>query len=203
MIGYLKGKLILQKPEYIILDVNGVGYKVEIILGELSTDKKTEIELWIHTVVREDDIRLFGFQNNKELELFELLLTVSGVGPKSAQGMLNYGFDNVVSGIITGELKSAKVSGIGKKTLEKIVIEIQDKIEKKLTIQAEEYTKARSKRITQGNNFSTQKGSDLIEALTVLGYNRNEAERIIANTADDLTGDLSKDIKIVLRGKRY
>jgi Holliday junction DNA helicase RuvA len=203
MIGYLKGKLILQKPEYIILDVNGVGYKVEIILGELSTDKQTEIELWIHTVVREDDIRLFGFQNNKELELFELLLTVSGVGPKSAQGMLNYGFDNVVSGIITGELKSAKVSGIGKKTLEKIVIEIQDKIEKKLTIQAEEYTRARSKRIIQGNNFSTQKGSDLIEALTVLGYNRNEAERIIANTADDLTGDLSKDIKIVLQGKRY
>ena len=123
MIGYLTGKIISRKPTRILLDVNGVGYTVNISINtfEKISDKEA-ISLFIHTSVKEDSITLFGFFTEPEKQMFELLISVTGIGPKLAQSIL--------SGIQTDDLKDAiqrgdvsriiAVPGIGRKTGERL-----------------------------------------------------------------------------------
>ncbi|HSL89908.1 MAG TPA: Holliday junction branch migration protein RuvA [Ignavibacteriaceae bacterium] len=168
MIGHLKGKIISSKPTQIILEVNGVGYKVGISINtfEKIVDK-AEVSLFIHTHVKEDSISLFGFFTESEKEMFELLISISGIGPKIALGLL--------SGISVESLKEAieegnvsriiAVPGIGRKTAERLVLELRSKVD---DISTGEFTKT----------LPSIK-SEAMSALTTLGYNAKVAEKSV------------------------
>lgn len=168
MIGYLKGKIISSKPTQIILDVNGVGYKIGISINtfEKIVDQE-QVSLFVHTHVKEDSISLYGFFSESEKEMFELLISISGIGPKIALGLL--------SGISVDDLKEAieegnvsriiAVPGIGRKTAERLVLELRSKVE---DLSISELTK------TQPSIKS-----EAISALTTLGYNVKVAEKVV------------------------
>ena len=175
MIGYLHGKIISKKPTKLLIDVNGVGYIVNISIStfEKISDKE-EVSLFTYLSVREAAMDLFGFHSLAEKEMFELLISVSGIGPKSAQSIL--------SGIQIEDLKDAlksgnvsrliSIPGIGRKTAERMVIELRDKVE----------SLAES---TDGVSFgiSSVRG-DAIAALINLGYNQKVAERMVRAITD-------------------
>lgn len=168
MIGYLSGKIISAKPTRILLDVNGVGYLVNISINtfEKISDKET-ISLHIYTSVKEDSISLFGFFTEAEKEMFELLISVNGIGPKLAQSLL--------SGISTSELRNAiqsgdisriiAVPGIGRKTAERVLLELRSKVDQ---VKTEEFFEPAS-----------NDRKEAIAALTTLGYNSKIAEKAV------------------------
>src|SRR3989338_10665102 len=131
MIGHLKGIVSAVRQGYAIISAGGVGYKVfatrELLLA-LKQD--TEAVIWTHLAVRESILDLYGFSSEEELRLFELLLTVSGIGPKSALAILDIAsVETLRSAVSAGNASYlTKVSGIGKKTAEKIVLELRDKV---------------------------------------------------------------------------
>jgi Holliday junction DNA helicase RuvA len=170
MIGFLTGKIISSKPTRVVLDVNGVGYIVGISINtfEKISGKETA-SLFIHTSVKEDSISLFGFYSESEKEMFELLISVSGIGPKIALSLL--------SGIQTDDLKNAiqssdisriiAVPGIGRKTAERLVLELRTKVDQV----KEEGTIAIP--------FSIK--SEAVSALSTLGYNSKITENVVRN----------------------
>jgi len=169
MIGSIKGKLILKTEKYLIIETGGVGYKVNVSPDMLSKTKKTndEMSLWIHTHVREDAFDLYGFLDHQELEFFEMLINVSGIGPKGALVILGVAtIDTLKRAISTGDISYlTKISGIGKKTAEKIVIELRDKVAGKLK--------------DEKGGTSLQEELDSLEALKSLGYSQNEAREAL------------------------
>jgi holliday junction DNA helicase RuvA len=175
MIGYLTGKIISKKPTKIILDVNGVGYLVHISITTFEKLGNAEsVSLFTYLAVREDALDLYGFFTQSEKEMFELLISVSGIGPKLAQSIL--------SGIQIGELNEAlktgniarlvAIPGIGRKTAERLLVELRDKVES-LAIAMDNKASV---------SFSVR--SDAIAALTNLGYNRANAERVVKSIVD-------------------
>jgi len=172
MIGYLTGKIISKKPTQIILDVNGVGYLVHITIStfeKLSEDNNELVSLYTYLNVKEDALTLFGFSALSEKEMFELLISVNGVGPKSAQSILSgIQIDDLRTALKTGDLsRIVAIPGIGRKTGERLLIELRDKVD------------------SLGEEFSSVDGeaynlkSDAINALTQLGYNQKTAEKSI------------------------
>ena len=134
MIALLTGKSAHKSPEYIILDVNGVGYRVQIPFStyyELP-DGGAEISLNIYTHVKEDAISLYGFRTADEKIFFQLLISVSGIGPKLGKDILsNIQVKELASAIVRGDLaRLSAVPGIGKKTAERLVLELKDKVQK-------------------------------------------------------------------------
>lgn len=170
MIGFLTGKIISSKPTKVILDVNGVGYVVGISINTFEKISGKEIaSLFIHTSVKEDSISLFGFHTEAEKEMFELLISVSGIGPKIALSLL--------SGIQTDDLKNAiqssdisrivAVPGIGRKTAERLVLELRTKVDQI------------SEEGTTAIPFSIK--NEAVAALTTLGYNSKITENLVRN----------------------
>jgi len=173
MIAKLTGKVDEVFLGSVILDVSGVGYKVFLSNGNLSgliTGK--EISLLIHHVIRETASDLYGFMKKEEKDFFELLLSVSGIGPKSALAVLNSAsIETLHEGITSGDASYlTKVSGIGKKSAGKIIVELRDKIG------------------TVGASNGTTTGSGAaIEALTALGYSEREARDAIQKMDKELS----------------
>jgi len=164
MIARLEGIIVHTTEKFLIIDVNGVGYKLfvtnEAITSILLGDHAS---FWVHTAVRENSIDLYGFKNTNEMSFFELLLDVSGIGPRSALSILTVApIDTLKRAIATGDTSYLnKVSGIGKKTAEKIIVELRDKLQ--------DY---KNDADTPG---ALRDESDIIEALKSLGYSQNEA----------------------------
>ncbi len=168
MIGYLKGNIISAKPTRLLVDVGGVGYLVNISINtfEKVSDKKF-ISLFIHTSVKEDSITLYGFFSEGEKEMFELLISVNGIGPKIALSIL--------SGIKIDDLKKAiqfsdisriiAVPGIGRKTAERLLLELKSKVDQ---VTEEEGTK-----------ISITIKQEAIAALSTLGYNAKTADNTV------------------------
>lgn len=185
MIGYLKGTLIHQDLKSVILSVSGVGYKIYTNTAILEGTKSKELEFWTHLAVRENALDLYGFQTKEELSFFELLLTVSGIGPKSAIGILNIAsLQNLRHAIATGDTAHlTKVSGIGKKNAEKIVIELKDKLEH-----------------IGSDGTSLSEDIDALEALKSLGYGEREAREALKKVTDEKsTGDkIKKAMKMLM-----
>lgn len=180
MIGYLTGKIINLKPTKLLLDVNGVGYLIYISINtfESITDKNS-VSLHIFTSVKEDAITLFGFYNETEKDMFELLISVNGIGPKLGL--------NILSGIRVDELKEAieagnisrivSVPGVGRKTAERLTLELRSKVDK----------------ITEGEEKGTSYNikQEAVSALTTLGYNIKQAENAIRDILNE-----SKEISL-------
>ncbi len=174
MIGFLTGKIISLKPTKLLLDVNGVGYAVNVSINtfENISDKET-VSLFIYTNVKEDSITLYGFFTESEKQMFELLISITGIGPKLAQSIL--------SGIQTDDLKDAiqrgdvsrivAVPGIGRKTAERVVLELKNKVDQVI----EEGTREIP--------FSIK--NEAAAALTTLGYNSKTADKIIRDILSD------------------
>lgn len=167
MISYLKGKVLNKLSTSIILLVNNIGYKV--YLGSVFYEKlkkDSEVEIYIYQVVREDVSDLYGFKTLEELDLYEMLLSVSGVGPKSAMNILSVAnISDIKESIIRGDVSLlVKVSGVGKKTAERLVLELKDKL---------------FKNSFDDSNYTSNSGGDDINALISLGYSLAEAREAL------------------------
>jgi Holliday junction DNA helicase RuvA len=172
MIGYLTGKIISKKPTQLLLDVSGVGYLVNISVNtfENLSDNGENASLYIHTSVKEDSIDLYGFFTNGEKEMFEILIGVNGVGPKLAQSILSgIQIDELKDAITNGNIsRIIAVPGIGRKTAERLLVELRDKVSN-LEEEAEDMSGAYKVK------------QDAVSALVNLGYNHKTSEKTIRN----------------------
>ena len=186
MIAYLSGKLLEKEANTVIVDVNGVGYEVMIPLstfydlGEIGD----AVSLRIFTYVREDVLQLFGFKTIRERELFLLLISVSGIGPKSAITALSgMSADEIIGAIRSNNLaRLNSIPGVGKKTAERLVIELRDKIVKLSAVAAEEM---KAEGIPQVSGDMVY--DDALSALTNLGYHYNAAEKALKQAMQEGT----------------
>src|SRR5680860_306041 len=188
MISYLRGTIISKSSNYFILDVHDIGYAIFASDNFLNEIKMGEsLEVFTHHHVREEAADLYGFKNLEELELFELLLGVSGVGPKSALGVLAMASaDDVKESIIRGDAELlTKVSGIGRKTAERLVLELKNKI---LKIAA-------SSKLGAGMSLVS---SDELDALMSLGYSLSEARAALGSVDSELK-DTGERVKQALK----
>ncbi len=185
MIRRLEGQLVDIYEDNLVISCGGVGYKVWATSGDLKTLKGASssnslpIIVWTHHAIRETSHDLYGFVDKKDLEFFELLITVSGIGPKTALGLLTTTTAPTLrKGIISGDSAYlSKTSGIGKKTAEKIVFELSGKLP---ALEGEAFSKV------------TQEDHDTIEALTALGYDEKDVRKIMK----DLPAGLSQKEQI-------
>ncbi len=197
MIGYLKGALLVTSPNRVVVDVQGVGYEVNIPLSTYYEVQKVEgagsVAFHIHTHVREDALALFGFWTQRERRLFERLIAVTGIGPKLAQTVLSGMLpDDLISALAAGDVRRLNtIPGIGKKTAERMILELRDKVQ---DLAAELPT---APAIAE---------SDLVEALVGLGYKPAAAQRAVNQVAreqpDATFADQLKASLRVLSGSR-
>lgn len=184
MIGYIKGRVEVKTKDYVIADVNGIGYKIFMSDKSInSIEKGNEVKIYTFMKVREDDISLYGFLNNEELVTFEQLISVGGIGAKSAITVLsNISPSKFALSIITNDVNTLKkLPGIGAKTAQRIILELKDKMKTSDAIDNNE--EALSSKIELNNNMQ-----DAIEALCVLGYMRKDVENVLTKiNTDNLT----------------
>ena len=171
MIARLRGPLLEKTPEKVVLDINGVGYQAYISLPTYSSlpDLGAEVVLDIHTHVREDAIQLFGFSTKRERSIFERLVQISGIGPRLAMTILSgSSVDDLVASIKREDLaRLTSIPGIGKKTGERIIVELKDKLRDFIVDQE-----------PGGSEV------DVISAMDNLGYNRGLIEGAIRRSLD-------------------
>lgn len=190
MIAFLKGELVSKTSNAIIIDVSGIGYKVfvgEKFLKELQVGLNYQIHTYHH--VKEEASDLYGFESSSDLEIFSLLLGVSGVGPKSALGVLSVSkADDVSQAILQGDPGLlTKVAGIGKKTAERIVLELKTKI-----------GRLPANKDMQIGDDTSMSGSDEIDALITLGYSISEARTALSKVPKEVK-DSGERVKEALK----
>lgn len=194
MIGYLKGDIVYKDLKSLIINTgsssNGVGYKVYTTLDVLSgVEDGSNLSLWIHTVVKDDAIDLYGFTKRDALDYFNLLLSVSGIGPKSALNILGLANTKNLRQAITSQDTSylTNISGISKKIAEKIVMELKGKI---LEDSDDENPSPYNR---QNRNVEVE----AIEALKALGYTQKEAKDALENISKEIRD--TKDVGTILK----
>lgn len=174
MIAYVKGKLDTKTNTFVVIDVQGIGYRVFMPAKSIENigEVGEVVKVYTHYYVREDNISLYGFSSNEELRMFELLISVSGVGAKSAITMLSeINPSSFALAVITDDVsKLVKIPGVGKKTAARIILELKDKLKTEDSI---EQTEEVSTAIEKDNN-----AVEAIAALQVLGYTRKEIEKV-------------------------
>lgn len=174
MFAYIKGSLEMKSSGYIVVDINGLGYK--IFMSQNNIDSIGElhniIKVFTYVKVREDDISIFGFKTQEELKMFELLISVSGVGAKSALVMLScIEPSDFAIAVISNDVKVlTKVPGIGNKSAQRIILELKDKLKEE---QLEEKLKDSSKRLKD----NSENINEAISGLMVLGYSKKDIEK--------------------------
>lgn len=181
MIAFLKGKVEIKTNSFIVIDVNGIGFKVFMTESSIQNiEKNQDIKVYTYMRVMEDDMSLYGFLNNEELAMFELLISVGGIGAKSAIAILsNIEPSAFALAVISDDVnKLKKLPGIGPKTAQRIILELKDKIKSEQAIENNSDIK---EKIVIDNNTK-----DAIDALQVLGYNRKSIEKVLEglNTKD-------------------
>lgn len=185
MIGHLEGIVSAKRSGYIILSCGGVGYKVAVTRGALmEMIEGSPASLWIYTAVREDALDLFGFQAEDELRLFELLRSISGIGPKSALAILDIAAVETLRSAIAGGNAGylTNVSGIGKKTASKIILELKDKVGASV----------------EGEKAALHGDEEALEALRALGYTQAEARDALRKIPKEISSG-SERLRAALR----
>ena len=196
MISYIKGRLEIKAKDYIVVDVSGIGYKIfmsETAISEL--EKGKEVKVFTYMRVREDDISLYGFLNNEELVTFELLISVGGVGAKSAITILsNITPSKFALAVITNDVNTLKkLPGIGAKTAARIILELKDKMKTEQSIEENKNEEIKEAIVLDN------KANDALEALCVLGYTRKDVEKVLSNID---TNKLTVE-EIIKQGLKY
>ena len=190
MISTLRGQITETGNRYAVVEVNNIGYKVFLTEDSIHSLKKdSETSLFIHHVIREDASDLYGFTSRKDRDFFELLISISGIGPKSALNIMSLvSSDTLVGAIRSGSTSHlVKVSGIGRKTAEKIVLELKDK----LAPFAQDYG---------SSDFSADVSSDMdaIEALKSLGFSQDESREALKKIDKNISATGAK-VKAALK----
>jgi Holliday junction DNA helicase RuvA len=175
MIGQLRGRLTDKRPNQILVDVGGVGYLVQVPLSTYAAlgELHAEVTLLIHTHVREDAFALYGFLSSREKHFFEMLLSASGVGPSLALKILSgMSVEELIPAIRNGDLvRLTKIPGVGRKTAERMVVELKDKLDA-VTVESAERPAASSAAGIE---------ADVVSALVNLGYDARTAEAAVAD----------------------
>ncbi|MBI2639657.1 MAG: Holliday junction branch migration protein RuvA [Candidatus Sungbacteria bacterium] len=195
MIAYLDGAAVFKGQRYVVINAGGIGYRVFVAPETLkkipekdeSSNPSTSlrVKLWVHLYVREDALELYGFLHHPELEFFEMLINISGIGPKSGLGIMNIApLDTLKRAIAAGDTSYlTRVSGIGRKTAEKIVLELREKMAGKgVLVEAPEL----------------KEEADALEALVSLGYSQSEAREALRRVPNEVISP-EKRIKEALR----
>ncbi len=194
MIGYLEGEVIDSESTKIILKINGIGYELELAGFKRQPRIGEEIEVFTYTYVREDALKLFAFPEKMGKELFEILITVNGIGPSAGLNIINsMPASRFISAIMQkseGVLK--EISGIGPKTAQRLILELQSKLE--------DFAYLQSKNGTAGEeNFSSkEERQDIVDALTALGYKISEINDALREVEFSQEADLSEKIRLTL-----
>lgn len=191
MIAKIRGKIEYLKDNFVVLGVGGLGYKVHLTsyaLGRIAGQE--EVELFTYTHVREDILALYGFLSQEELEMFELLISISGIGPKAALGILTIASVDAIRMAVLNEDTSilTKVSGVGKKTAERVILELKNKVAK----------------LPLGSGVGAEKvfsDNEVLEALVGMGYSSFEAREAVKNLPKDAK-NLSEKIRFALRAMK-
>ena len=199
MIAHLSGTLLSKQPTSAIVDVGGVGYEVAIPLStfyELG-ENGSPVQLRIYTHVREDALQLYGFKTARERELFLQLISVNGVGPSLAIKLLSgMNADEMIASIRTNNLvRLVAIPGVGRKTAERLVVDLRDKIAALSSPALEEEFAAQAAASGLGSSPDAMR-DDAISALVNLGYQRAAAEKAVKTAADE-GGELS--VELILR----
>lgn len=174
MIGSITGEVTAARPGFVIVSAHGVGYKIAATRSTLiGLPVGAQASLWTHLIVREDVLDLYGFTTDEEMRFFEMLLTVSGIGPKSALSVLDIASIETLRSAISGGNAGylTNVSGIGKKTAEKIIIELRDKVGVSAI----------------GVDASLRGDEDALEAMRALGYSAAEARDVLRKVPASIT----------------
>lgn len=194
MYEYLNGKFALINPSFVVVDCNGVGYKIEISLNTYSQIKeKKEGKVFVHFIVREDMQVLYGFADEKERELFRLLIGVSGIGPNTARVILSsLNSDELVKAIRDEDLKSINaIKGIGNKTAQRVIVDLKDKVQKW------DYSSEISSMASQKDNKNHEQA---LLALQTLGFNKIIIEKTLDKILkEDSQTDVENLIKEALK----
>jgi len=190
MIGYLKGELKSIQDNSVLLTSNGIGFVVNMNPSNLSIGQ--EVEVYTHMVVRENDISLWGFVNLNELTLFRLLISVSGIGPRTAQSLINtVGVNDIIVSIKNNTPANLKTSGVGQKSAQKIILELKNKISDFENVEPSEGMPS----------IENSLKDEVVMALIALGYRegdvRNVVTKIMIENPD--LDDPQSILKIVLR----
>jgi holliday junction DNA helicase RuvA len=193
MIGQLRGRLAEKRPNQVLVDVGGVGYMVLVPLSTFAAlgELHTEVTLLIHTHVREDALALYGFVSSREKHLFELLISASGVGPSLALKILSgMSVEELVPAIRGSDLaRLTKIPGVGRKTAERIVVELKDKLET-VVVEAE--------RPAASSPAGVE--ADVVSALINLGYDARVAEKTVEEARTDSgAGNFEKLLRTALQ----
>ncbi|HOX10415.1 MAG TPA: Holliday junction branch migration protein RuvA [Candidatus Moranbacteria bacterium] len=185
MIAKIKGTIDFLRDNYVVVDVNGVGYKVFVTIhtfGKIAGQQN--VELFTHTYVREDTLALYGFLDMEELEMFELLISISGIGPKAATGILSIADPKTIRTAVLNEDSSilTRVSGVGKKIAERVILELKNKV---ADMPMQEKTQISG-------------DSDVLEALITMGYSNTQAREALKNIPADVK-DVGQRVKLALK----
>jgi holliday junction DNA helicase RuvA len=175
MIAKIKGKIIENETGSLIVDVSGMGYRVFISNNTMSDiGSNSEVKLWTHLVVRENLLDLYGFSNKDEKRFFELLIGISGIGPKGALAILSLAPVATLQKAIVSEDATylTKVSGIGKKSAQKIILELKDKVSGG----------------SSEDGIGLKEEAEVIEALQALGYTLHDSREALKNVSGDTSG---------------
>ncbi|MFH1428215.1 MAG: Holliday junction branch migration protein RuvA [Candidatus Margulisiibacteriota bacterium] len=193
MIAHVAGVLEDTRNNQVIIDVNGIGYEILVSANVLKQLPPTGefLKVYTYQLVREDELSLFGFQSSEEKEIFQTLLSVSGIGGKTALNILSsIDKDRLVNAILTGDLVTlTSLPGIGKKSAERMVLELKDKMGTTLNI-------------TSPVRITTQNTKDTIDALGQLGYNSREISRALTTIEADIKPD-TKVEEIIKNALKY
>lgn len=199
MIAHLSGTLLSKQATSVILDVNGVGYEITIPVSTFYDleEPGSNVQLRIYTHVREDALQLFGFKTARERELFLRLISVSGIGPKLGITLLSgMGADEIIASIRTNNLaRLTLIPGVGRKTAERLVVELRDKVASLSSTELEEELGAKTEAGTPVLTEDSMR-ADVLSALLNLGYQRNSAEKAVTAAVDE-GGDIS--VELILR----
>ena len=199
MIAFVKGRIDDISEENVVLDVGGIGYNIKISTGTAASlpGIGEEIKLYTYTCVREDMFSLFGFLTRDELEIFKKLITVNGIGPKGGLAILSaMSADDLRFAIISGDAASiSKAPGIGKKTAERVILDLKDKISIEDTlVQKEIY------QYSDSNGRGDQHAkNEAVEALTALGYSAMDALHAVKAVQIEDDMDVETVLKLALK----
>lgn len=171
MYEYIKGRITDISPTHAVIDISGVGYLIQITLNCYThISAKTDVQLYIHQVIREDAQLLFGFYDKAERDMFRLLISVSGIGANTARMMLSSLTQaDLAKAIMEGNVNLLKsIKGIGLKTAQRIIVDLKDKVGKSASID-----------ITGIPGLNTQVRGEAVSALVMLGFSRQPTEKVI------------------------
>jgi len=185
MIGRLTGRVVHEEPDWLVLDVQGVGYEITVPLGTLGRAPRSDagaVTLFVHTHVREDALALFGFASENDRSVFRTLIGISNIGPKTAIGVLSVmPAEELARAVTSGDVgRLTSIPGVGKKTAERLVLELKDKLKAKVGSPTIVAAPAAARPSGQGEL--------LHDALVRMGYRPSEAERAVAALADRVEG---------------